>query len=96
MFPLGFNGSVCGNPIIIDDDILENDESFSVSISQFDPNIILGPIDNATIVIVDDDGKSTAQHTYMVHLRWSIFYICPSIMVQYSCCGGVSTAVLQR
>ena len=75
MFPLGFNGSVCGNPIIIDDDILENDESFSVSISQFDPNIILGPIDNATIVIVDDDGKSTAQHTYMVHLRWSIFYI---------------------
>ena len=60
MFPPGFNSSVCGNPIIIDDDILENNETFSVSISEFDPNIVLGPIDSTTIVIVDDDGKSTA------------------------------------
>ena len=59
MFPTGVNSSVCETPIIIDDNILENNEFFSVSISVFDPGVDLGSIGNTTIIIVDNDGNLT-------------------------------------
>ena len=49
-------GSVqCVNVTIIDDEILEPDQSFTVSLSSSDP-VVFG-IDQASIVIGDNDGK---------------------------------------
>lgn len=40
---------------ILDDDALEDDKAFTVTLTTLDPNVILG-IDMTTITINDDDG----------------------------------------
>ena len=49
--------SLCVNVTILDDDVVEDSEIFGISVSSSDPNVTLGAIPRATIVIFDNDGK---------------------------------------
>ena len=46
----------CVDVMIIDDDVLEGDHSFIISLSSADP-VVFGNA-QATVVILDNDGKS--------------------------------------
>ena len=45
------------NVSIIDDDMLEDTENFTVTIMSSQPSITVNTPDQTTIIIVDDDGK---------------------------------------
>ena len=48
--------AMCINVTIIDDTVLEGDESFTLSLSSADP--VLFGTNQASVVIIDNDGKS--------------------------------------
>ena len=48
--------TVCTNVTIIDDEVLEGDQSFSLSLSSTDP--VMFGTDEATVTIVDNDSES--------------------------------------
>ena len=52
----GQQSNLCTEVSIIDDNILESAERFSISITTDLPGIILGDIEEATITIMDNDG----------------------------------------
>ena len=51
------NRSICTSVTIIDDDVLEDRETFRISLSSSDSDVNTG-IDLASITIIDDDGIS--------------------------------------
>ena len=58
--------TACVSIPIVDDDIAENDESFTVSLertSDLDSRISLSP-DTALVTILDDDGNKLSYHHY--------------------------------
>lgn len=50
------NQPECANILLVDDDILENDETFFVVLSSSDIAVTINP-DTATVTINNDDGK---------------------------------------
>ena len=53
----------CVNVTIIDDDIVESDETFNIILSSDDPGVeISSMLSEALAVIGDDDRKSTITH----------------------------------
>ena len=46
----------CFNVLIIDDDIIEPEQTFFVRANSTDP-VIIAPISEVAITIIDDDGK---------------------------------------
>ena len=62
-------GSVilCSQFDIIDDDVVEPTESFTVSLSVPGAEAVVGALSMATVVILDDDGKSLG---LVVHKRF--------------------------
>ena len=51
------NRPTCTSVTIIDDDVLEDRETFMISLSSSDSDVNTG-IDSASITIIDDDGIS--------------------------------------
>ena len=82
----------CVNVSIVDDDVLEMTESFTVTlerISGLDSRITLDPVDGV-IEITDDDGE----YSYVVVIHFSMTF--PLLTTPYcSDCGG-SEDILQR
>ena len=61
IFPAGSiqNDTECTDIIITDDDALEGDQTFTVTLTTSDPNVILGT--NTVLVIIrDNDGTSSS------------------------------------
>ena len=58
IFPAGINRALF-NVSIINDDIYEINETFDlvVNISSLPPSVTVGDINQARIIIIDDDGK---------------------------------------
>ena len=74
-FTPGVNVSCTTVVSIIDDDVLENDQTFSVVLSTADSNILIDLV-SATITIVDNDGKTqSALSTLSVPFQLYIFSI---------------------
>ena len=48
---------ICVNVTILDNDVVEDSETFGISVSSSDPNVTLGTTPSATVVILDNDGK---------------------------------------
>lgn len=59
VFPVGsvVNTRLCRHISIVDDDFVENDESFTVSITSIEP-VSIFPNSTKSITIVSNDGKS--------------------------------------
>ena len=65
------NSKRCVNISIIDDDVIEPDQSFAVSLATSDP-VFLTPIDEATVIIAtDNDSKRNYNVYYMLYVRVS-------------------------
>lgn len=56
----GSNSEACANITIIDDDILEDQEEFMVMLEEDDPRVDVDG-DQATVQIIDNDGKNSTQ-----------------------------------
>ena len=56
VFSAGGVNVFCINITIVDDDILEGDQNFTVSLSSDDP-VIFDPLSEATVIITDNDSK---------------------------------------
>ena len=58
---------MCINVTIVDDAILEGDQSFTLSLSSSDP--VLFDIDQTSVVIMDDDSESL-EKLYDLHILY--------------------------
>ena len=58
-FPSGSNSSsvLCLSPFVLDDALLEIDESFKLMLSSSDQDVQPGPVETTNVVIVDDESK---------------------------------------
>ena len=56
MFNTGIS-SASFSIIIIDDQIVEDDESFTLSIAPLPVNVVVGEFSQATVTILNDDSK---------------------------------------
>ena len=63
---------LCANITILDDEILENNETFTVQLSSNDPDAIVA-VPQSTVTIIDDDGMSNWL-TYFVLVMWMFSY----------------------
>ena len=61
-FNVGVN-SVSFDISVIDDDILEHNESFNLGLCSLPDNVIVGDISQATVTIVNDDSKYCMLYT---------------------------------
>ena len=50
----------CGSVIIVNDSILENQETFFVVLNTTDPDVIITTPDSANVTIQNDDGNQIA------------------------------------
>ena len=86
--PLG--STACLNVSIIDDDIIEAVETFTVNASSSDP-VRISPTAQAEISIADNDGKSIKEEMLYIEKRMLINY-CQ--FHQYSCRDSLESAGL--
>lgn len=79
-FPMGSveGSSLCATVNITDDDVVENNEVFSLSITSIDTRVSLSPIFSvASVIIHDSDGM-------LITLRWYGFPYIPTARVLYT------------
>ena len=50
---------LCLDVFTTDDSVLEDTETFHITVSSSDPDVTLGDIPSASMVILDNDGKHT-------------------------------------
>ena len=64
------------NVSIIDDDILEGNEKFNltVNVSSLPNKVIVSDPGQATVTIVDNDGKSNMYNYHSPHMQYCMFY----------------------
>ena len=86
--PLG--STACLNVSIIDDDIVEAVEMFTVNASSSDP-VIISPIAQAEISIADNDGKSIKEEMLYIEKCVLINYC---LFRQHSCRDSLESAGL--
>ena len=58
MFPFTFEFNIT----TIDDSVVEESESFTVSVGPAQPDLVLVSSTSATVTILDDDGELTCNH----------------------------------
>lgn len=90
--PVGFmsgdpvGSTACQNVSIIDDDVIEAEETFTVNASSSDP-VIISPTAQAEVSIADNDGKSMKEEM----LLRSVYYC---LFPYYSCRDSLESAGL--
>ena len=65
MFNAGIS-SASFSIVIIDDQIVENDESFTLNIAPLPVNVVVGEYSQATVTILNDDSKY--HMLYIIHM----------------------------
>ena len=74
------------NVSLIDDTILEGNESFTVTIdssSKLPSGVTVGVTNEATVTIVDDDGKYVAICYYMILVSWLSWSLVSILKIPY-------------
>ena len=70
MFTAGISSASFSIPII-DDQVLENDESFTLHMAPLPVNVIVGDFSQATVTILNDDSKYHMLHVIHTYVRAS-------------------------
>ena len=66
MFQVGATRA-CTSIVTVDDDIYEEDETFSVSLSSTSGSVVI-TLSSATVQIIDNDGESISQYQAVFNL----------------------------